>query len=101
MTMNKFSELGVASRTLTGDKINIADIFDKEIIVTDFRVIESKFNKKNEDKMCLHLQIEYEGKQRVLFPGSEVLIDQITKVPKEKFPFTTVIKKEMNWYKFT
>lgn len=67
----------------------------------DYRVVESKFNKKNEDKMCLHLQIEYEGKLRVLFPASDVLIDQIEKVPKDKFPFKTTIVKEMNWYKFT
>lgn len=99
--MITFSELGVKAKTLSGDKINISEIFDKEIIVKDYRVVESNYNKKNEDKMCLHLQIEFEGKTRVLFPGSEVLIDQIEKVPKEAFPFKTTIIKEMNWYKFT
>jgi hypothetical protein len=99
--MKKFSELGIRPKTLTGEKIAKEDILGKEITVLAFRVEESKFNRKNEDSECLHLQIEFEGKTRVAFLGSAVLIDQIRQVPEQEFPFKTTIIKEMKWYKFT
>jgi hypothetical protein len=88
--MKAFSELGVKSKNLTGDKIEIVDIIDKEITVLDYRVKDSKYSR---DGMCLTLQIQYNGETRVIFSGSGVLLEDIEKLPKEAFPFTTTIKK--------
>jgi len=89
----------VKSKTLTGDKINIADVIDKQISVLDYRIEDSKFGKRG--SRCLHLQIEIENMTRLIFTGSEVLMDTLERVDKADFPFKTTIIKEMDWYKFT
>jgi hypothetical protein len=42
-----------------------------------------------------------DGEKRVVFTGSTILIDTIKQVPKEKFPFETIIVKENEYYEFT
>lgn len=101
--MNTFSQLGVQSKNLTGVKIEIEKVLDKIITVFDFRVNGSKFSR---DGMCLSIQIEYENDKRVIFTGSAVLLEDIEKIPKEGFPFTTTIvripfKEKQFFYKFT
>lgn len=88
--MKAFSELGVKSKNLTGDKIEIVDILDKQITVLDYRVKDSKYSR---DGMCTTLQIEFEGQKRVIFTGSGVLLADIENLPKKAFPFTTTIVK--------
>lgn len=91
--MIKFSELGVKTpiqMAFTGDKIKINKILNKEIVVHDWRLEDSKFQKKGNEK-CLYLQIEVEGSKRIVFTGSVQLARTIEQIPREKFPFTTTI----------
>lgn len=90
MTTKAFSQLGVRSKNLTGVKIGIEEVIDQEITVLDYRVTESKFSRHGD---CLHLQIEYKNELRVIFTGSGVLKEDIQKVDKADFPFTTRITK--------
>jgi hypothetical protein len=73
---------------------------NKEIVVADFKVEDSKFTNKGSGK-CLTLQIEYDNSKRVVFTGSTNLIQQIQQVPKEKFPFRATIIKENKTFQFT
>jgi hypothetical protein len=88
--MIDFKELGIAPVTkgFVGDKISINAVLNMEIIVERFQVGPSKFEGK-EDR--LDMQIIFEGKQRVLWISSKTLIDMISQVPQNKFPFKTKI----------
>ncbi len=91
-----FSDFGikVESKAFIGKSIDIVDILDQEIIVHDFKIEPSLYPKKDNDQR-LTLQIEFEGKKRVVFSGSIYLLQMIQKVPKpDGFPFTATIKKD-------
>jgi hypothetical protein len=98
--MNNFSDLDIKPRILafTGDKISVKKLFNVPIIVYDFKIEPSK---QKEGTQLLTLQIEYKGEKRVVFTGSTVLIDQINRVPKDKFPVATTIKGDNDYYEFT
>ena len=99
--MNLFSEFKITSSRVafTGDKIKIDRILNREIVVIDFKIEKSKFEKAS--GKCLHLQIEYNNNKHVVFTGSIGLIGQIEQVPIDKFPFKTTIVKENDRFEFT
>lgn len=97
-TVKKFSELGLQSK-LSGEKIEIEQIFNKEILVTGYKITPSKHNSGR----CLTLQFEFEGKTRVIFTASEVMMKDLEQMqPFQKFE--TIITKETGssktWFKF-
>jgi len=100
--MKNFSELGIKSshRVLSGEKVKIRHILNRDILVWDYRIEKSKFP-KNKSGMCLHLQIEFDGHKHVVFTGSDVLIDLIKQVPEDEFPFQTVIVQTGEYFEFT
>lgn len=99
--MTAFKDFGIkpALKKLTGDKIDMDRILNREILVCDFSIEESKFKDKY-DK-CLYMQIELQGDKRVVFSGSRILIDMISLVPTASFPFTTTIIKVNKHFEFT
>lgn len=97
--MNNFTDLGIKPKNLSGEKIAIAEILNREVAVYDYRVEDSKYGKR--DAKCLYLQVQVDGNMRVIFTGSNVLIDILKQIPETSFPFKTTIIKEMDWYKFT
>lgn len=98
--MKSFSDFNIRVSVLTGEKIKIAEVIDKEIVVEDFRIEESKYKKGNIDK-CLTIQFTISGERRIVFTSSDVLLQQIQKVPSEGFPFKTRITRQGKMYQFT
>lgn len=100
--MNKFSSFSInpCEGKFMGDKIKIKKVFDKDIIVLDFLIENSKYTDKGEEK-CLKLQIEMNGQKHVLWTGSRVLMEMIQQVDRRSLPFQTVIKEEGETYQFT
>ncbi len=98
---NSFKDFGIkpALKKFTGEKIKIEKILNREIVVHDWKIEDSKYVDKG-DK-CLYLQIEFAGEKRVLFSGSKVLMDMIAQVPIEKFPFSTTIVKQDEHLEFS
>ena len=98
--MKQFKEFGIKSITknFTGDKIKIGRILNREIVVLDYKVEQSKYDKGN--GKCLHLQIEVDNSKHVVFTGSSVLMDVIQQVPKSELPFKTTIVRENEHYEF-
>lgn len=88
-----FSEFGIAPKRdhFIGEKIKIMKVLNQEIIVHDFKVKESKYDNWGD---VMHLQLEFKEELHVLFTGSKVLMKQIKEVPKDKFPFRTIIVKQ-------
>lgn len=86
------------SEIIEGDKIKIAEVLNQDIIVTNYRILDSKFSNANSE--CLQLQFQLNEEKRVIFTGSKVLIRQIKKY-QEHIPFSTTIKKINKYYSFT
>lgn len=98
--MFSFSDFKIKPRenTFTGKKIDIDDILNVEIIVTGFKIEDSK---KKAGTKFLTLQIEYENNKRVVFTGSKNLQDLILQVTEDQFPFKTTIRKNDKRLDFT
>ena len=81
----------------TGDKIKIRKILDRQIVVLDYKISDSKYTDK-----CLQMQIAMGETKHVVFTGSKNLLDVIQEIPKEGFPFRTIIEEKAdNSFVFT
>lgn len=100
--MNSFKQFNIKPKTqgFSGEKIKMRQIVNKEIVVKSFRIVNSKYDGKGNGK-CLHLQIEVDGNERVVFTGSAVLMEMIEAVPASGFPFKTTIVQESERFEFT
>jgi len=100
--LKSFKELGIKSTSpkFEGIKIEMYKIIGQPIIVFYFEITPSKFTDKGNGK-CLCLQIEYQNQKRIVFTGSNGLMELIQQVPKDAFPFTTKIDKQNDRYIFT
>ncbi|MCO6499111.1 MAG: hypothetical protein J5I47_01895 [Vicingus serpentipes] len=98
--MNSFKDFNIKPKinSFVGEKIQVQKLFNLPIIVFDFKIEPSK---QKEGTELLTLQIEKSGEKRIVFTGSTVLIDQIKRVPEDKFPFITTIKGDNDYYEFT
>ena len=86
-------------KAYVGKSIEVEELFDKEIIVHFYKIGPSKYPEKGNGK-CLTIQIEFEGKKRILFTGSGVLMEQIEQVDESRFPLTTTIKRVEKRFEF-
>lgn len=99
--MHNFKDFQIKPKvnTFVGDKIQLQKLFNLRIKVIGYKVEPSKQKAGTE---LLTLQIEKaSGEKRVVFTGSTVMIDQIKRVPQDKFPFFTTIVQENDCYEFT
>lgn len=98
--MKQFRDLGIVAdvKSFTGDKVKIAKILNKEVLVEGFK-IEPSTKFKDKDRLCLQMMVD--GEKRIAFTSSATLIDMIGKVPKQHFPFHTTIKMVNEHYEFT
>ena len=94
----KFSSFAQDQIPMPGQKRHLSEILDKEILITDFKIKQSKRRAGTE---CLQLQFVLNGDVFVLFTGSSVLIDQI-KIAHEKqsIPFYATVVKIDKYYSF-
>lgn len=98
--MKKFSDFKInVSKPMAGEKIKISKILNREIIVTDYKITDSKYQ-KNKSGKCLCFQINFGDEKRVVFTGSDVLINQIKYIDKSELPFETIIIQEGDHYEF-
>jgi hypothetical protein len=103
--MYKFSQFDIKpiEREFEGDKIRMEKILNREIIIHDFKIEDSKikeFKEKGNEK-CLYLQIAYKNEMYIIFTSSGSLMQVIQQIPRDKFPFTTTIIKENQRFEFT
>lgn len=103
--MNRFSDFNITTdfKGFEGEKIRMFKILNRQVIVHDFKIEDSKvkeFREKGTEK-CLHLQISIDGIKRVVFTSSTWLIEKILEVPKDGFPFSTTIIQDDKRFLFT
>jgi len=98
----RFSDFAAHEGPMEGTKVRIEDVLNIEILLLAYRMKESKYQGTSAPK-CLTLQFEYPdrpGEKHVIFTGSTVLIDQVTRY-EEKLPFYTTIKKIDRYFTLT
>lgn len=100
--MKSFKELNIkpTKQQFVGDKIKIMKVLNTEIIVRSFKVDKSQYPKAKAEHV-MTLQITHQDENKIIFTGSNVLIDQIKQVPEDAFPFKTTIIKNGEHYEFT
>lgn len=97
---SKFPAFSVFARgklPLPGIKMRLDQILNREILVTDFRIIKSKHHP---GENCLQIQYLMDDQVCVSFTGSAVLMDQITSVG-DNIPFNTTVVKIDRYYSFS
>ena len=95
--MNKFSQFAKKSDIrLEGEKVSINDVFDKNIALLAYRIMQSRAVKNKE---VLQLQFSYVGgdSKYILFTNSEVLMRQM-KEYEENLPFEAKIIRTGSCY---
>lgn len=97
--MKQFSDFAAETSAMTGDKIKIEEVLGKEIEITGYKISDSKYPKTAGSKV-LTLQFNIDGVGRILFTGSNVLLEQCEKYESE-MPFVTKIEKVNKFYTFT
>lgn len=93
----RFSDFAEETKSFEGDKKRIDDILNQELLVTDFKIKDSK---KKQDTLYATIQFKVDEINYIVFTGSGVLIDQLEKY-KDNLPFYTTIKKIDRYYTFT
>jgi len=94
--MQRFADFADDPAILDGAKIKIDDVLNQELVIIGYAVKDSKFS-KNKSGKYLTLQVKIDSEKRVLFTGSDVLIEQMEKYG-EKIPFFAVIRKVDRFY---
>jgi len=103
LLMNRFDQFNIKQNTkgFDGDKIKMSKILNREIVVHDFKLEDSKVFKEKGTCKCLHLQISINDVKHVVFTSASNLIDAIQQVPEDGFPFETKIVEDNERFKFT
>jgi len=89
-----FADFARDKLPMPGDKKRLDEILNKEILVVDFRITDSK---KRPDGKCLQIQFLMDGAVYVVFTGSVVLIDQMQSA-RDKLPFRGTVVKIDKYY---
>ncbi len=95
--MLRFSDFA-DNEKLDGKKLKIEDILDKEIIIKNYTIKNSKYSKEN--GLYITIQFEMNNENHICFTSSKVLTEQLTKY-KDNIPFITIIKKIDKYFTFT
>jgi hypothetical protein len=81
--------------------MKISKVLNREIIVHDYKIEDSKCFKDRGDGKCLHLQISMDSNKHIVFTSSGGLMEIIQQIPKDDFPFETTIIEEDKRFLFT
>lgn len=99
----RFSDFGIENvDEFPGRKIDISEVFDKEILVTAYRIELSKFAEEDRKRSGssnpdrLKLAFKMDDKDFITFSGSKRLQETIKQIPPDGFPFITTIRRAPN-----
>lgn len=79
---------------MPGVKKRLDEILNREILITDFRVTNSK---QQQNRQCLQMQFVLNNEVCVCFTGSSVLLNQIQEA-KDNIPFYATVVKIDRYY---
>jgi len=86
MSLKRFADFAQEEGPLDGEKVKLDLILNIEIMITGYKIKKSKYGASNSGN-CLTVQFEQDGKHKIFFTGSEVLMQQFEKYGEE-IPFS-------------
>lgn len=96
--MRRFSDIS-KSDNLSGTKVNISEIFGKEIVILNYRKLNHSKIKNND--FCLQIQFKYSENSNdlyIVFTSSTVILKQLESMDSETLPFLATINYKNNYY---
>lgn len=96
--MKRFSDIS-KSDNLCGTKVNISELFGKEIVILNYRKLEHSKIKNND--FCLQIQFKYSENSNdlyIVFTSSTVILKQLECVSSDMLPFLATIQYKNNYY---
>lgn len=99
--MVKFSEfVEDDEKPIEGEKVSITNILNKEIVITKYKVRNSKYKDRCDKRATVQLYEESDERKRIFFTGSAVIIEQLEKYG-EKIPFMATVTKIDKYFTLT
>lgn len=92
----RFCDFAEEQPQLEGEKKKITDILNTEILITDYRIGNSKYK----EKKYLTLQYKTASGFNIVFNGSEVLMAQAKKY-EDRMPYYVTIVQRGKYYTMT
>lgn len=96
-TIAKFSDFAKEGYNLSGEKIPMSMLFDREVVIKAYRFMESKAVRGKE---CMQLQLELDGREFIAFTTSTILQRQMRQY-EDHLPFLTTIKNMGRYHTFS
>lgn len=98
--MNNFSDFADSSGPLEGEKLKLDEVTNKQMIVTGFKISESKYGNGDGRYITIQFKWSESADPMVVFSGSKVLREQC-EIYRDMMPFLATIKKVNQYYTFT
>ena len=102
--MKAFSDFGITiNRRFEGERLRIEKLEGDNIVVTDFKIEDSKYKPKegekadNEKALVLYFQVEYRNELRLVWGNYKFLTQQFSKMTLDMCPFTAKLVNENGW----
>lgn len=95
--MNKFSDFNIEPNLpLAGNKISVTSLYNKEVIITNFKFTDVAFEGKLQETVIVQFKHYEEDQYHVFFTRSQIVKDQLRRVDKSKLPFKATVIHENN-----
>ena len=95
--MKRFSDLPSAKREVWAEKKKISEVIGKEIIITGFSIIASKYGPSSE---ALRIEFEQDGAKYICYTASSLLRRQL-EATEDELPYLAVIEEKNHWLTLT
>lgn len=95
--MKRFSDLPQAKREVWAEKVKISEVIGKEIVITGFTIIQSKYGQNEE---AMRIEFELEGSKHICYTSSALLRKQL-EATADELPFAATIAEKNHWLTLT
>jgi hypothetical protein len=95
--VKRFSDLPAAKREVWAEKLKISEIVGKEIVITGFTVLPSKYGQHEE---ALRIEFELDGSKHICYSSSSLLRRQL-EATEDELPYITTIEEKNHWLTLT
>lgn len=93
--MKRFADLPQEKRDVWVEKVKISEVIGKEIIITGFTILPSKYGENEE---ATRIDFELNGERHICYTSSALLRRQLERT-RDELPYLAVITQKDHWLK--
>jgi hypothetical protein len=97
--MKRFSDLPPSKREAWAEKKKISEVIGKEIIITGFSIIQSKYGNGGNSE-ALRIEFEQNGSKYICYTASSLLRRQL-EATEDELPYIATIEEKNHWLTLT